>query len=129
MYPLDRTNIVNVLGNLCCSVAAVTDMDGPPSVLDSLVPWLVDTAARDRDPRVAAEALDKLFDVFSEDDTDSVFARLEILNKFKALVAPFRKISSSFSGEEKPVIQMVNANLIRFVKYKEKRPLMRKNLK
>ena len=104
-------------------------MDGPSNVLDSLVPWLLDTAARDRDPRVAAEALDKLFDVFSEDETDSVFARLEILGKFQALVAPFRKISSSFSGEEKPVIQMVNANLVRFIKYKEKRPLIRKHLK
>ena len=48
--------------------------------------WLVDNAAKDEDLRVVAEALDKLFDVFGEDDSDEIFADLKLLQKLSNIL-------------------------------------------
>ena len=56
---------------------------GPASVLGILATWLLEVGAKDADLRVVAEALDKTFDAFSEDDTDGVFASQQLLPKLR----------------------------------------------
>ena len=53
------------------------------SVLGLLATWLLEVAAKDPDLRVVAEALDKTFDAFSEDDTDDVFGGQHLLPKLR----------------------------------------------
>jgi hypothetical protein len=79
-----RINFVHILGDLAQLAAKrVTEPAGPASVLGLLATWLLEVGAKDADLRVVAEALDRTFDAFSEDDTDGVFASQQLLPKLR----------------------------------------------
>jgi hypothetical protein len=79
-----RLNFVHILGDLAVLAAKVVAEPGPGAVLLGLLAtWLLDVGAKDPDLRVVAEALDKTFDAFSEDDTDEVFAGQKMLPKLR----------------------------------------------
>jgi len=86
--------------------------------------WLVESGARDPDLRVLSEALDKVFDIFGEDDTDNVFSTIKLLPKLKQIL-PSMKVKMSQQkkslGESYSMVVMARTNLQRFIKYKEKR--------
>eukprot|EP00092_Neocalanus_flemingeri_P019706 GFUD01021342.1.p1 GENE.GFUD01021342.1~~GFUD01021342.1.p1 ORF type:complete len:636 (-),score=251.17 GFUD01021342.1:183-2090(-) len=126
-----RTNIVNILGDLASLAAKHLDDPASCQVLSTLSLWLVDTAAKDVDLRVAAEALDKLFDIFGEDDTDRIFAELKLLQKLNIILPELKsRIGQSKQSlkEDLPIVNMAKANLQRFVKYKGKRPIIAGNI-
>ena len=81
---------------------------------------------QDTDLRVVAEALDKLFDVFSEDDTDAIFFQLNLLQKMRGIANSLKiKMATqkrNLSSESLGIVNMAKLNLQRFIKYKEKRP-------
>ena len=87
----------------------------------------METGARDADLKVVAESLDKVFDIFGEDDSDPVFAELRLLPKL-AQILPGMKVKMNAQkkglGESFAVVAMAKTNLQRFIKYKEKRPLL-----
>ena len=88
---------------------------------------MVDTAAKDENLRVVAEALDKLFDIFAEDDSDEIFASLKLLQKLRSILSPLKSRigqSKRTLGEDLPLVNMARTNLQRFIKYKEKRPII-----
>ena len=72
-----------------------------------------------------SESLDKLFDAFSEDDSDAIFFALDLLPKFRGILhtvkikmaAQKRDLSADALGP----VNMAKLNLQRFIKYKEKR--------
>lgn len=119
-----RINLVNIIGDL-----AILASKSPTTfqVLKQIGTWIADNALKDGDLRVLAEALDKLFDAFSEDDSDEIFAQLNLLRILKNLLPQLKsKISQNKKvlGDDLPIINMAKSNLQRFVKYKEKRPLI-----
>ena len=72
-----RVNIVNISGNiglLYVGKIVVAGSKPDPEVtgsLSTIVTFLVEAASRDVDLRVVAEALDKIIDIFTEDETDA----------------------------------------------------------
>ena len=89
----------------------------------------MDNAAKDEDLRVVAEALDKLFDVFGEDDSDEIFADLKLLQKLSNILPQMKSRigqNKKSLGEDLSIVNMAKANLQRFIKYKGKRPIIAK---
>jgi len=120
-----RTNIVSILGDLAGLAAHNLSDSTSCQVLSNLAMWLVDTAAQDENLRVAAEAFDKLFDVFGEDDTDFIFANLDLLHKLRNILPQFKsRIGQNKTrlGEDLPIVTMASDNLQSFVQYKGNRP-------
>lgn len=123
-----RVNFVHILGDL--AVLAAKQDASRAAVLGLLATWLLEVAARDTDLRVVAEALDKTFDAFSEDDTDEVFAKHQLLPKLRQIAHGLKiKLSQqkrSLGPEGYAIVSMASLNLKRFIKYKEKRPAIKK---
>jgi len=122
-----RTNIVNILGDLSGLAANTLTNSSSVQTLSVLGAWMVDTAAKDENLRVVAEALDKLFDIFAEDDSDEIFASLKLLQKLRSILSPLKSRigqSKRTLGEDLPLVNMARTNLQRFIKYKEKRPII-----
>jgi len=119
-----RTNIVSIMGDLA-GLAARNLADATScQVLSTLALWLVDTAAKDESLRVAAEAFDKLFDAFGEDDTDLLFAKLDLLQKLRNVLPQFKsRIGQNKKrlGEDLPIVIMARDNLQSFIQYKGNR--------
>ena len=90
-----RMNIVNIAGNIgLLHVARIVaketaESDKNPS-LSAIVNFLVEAATRDVDLRVVAEALDKIIDIFTEDETDSFCVEV----KTRALYALLKYLRS-----------------------------------
>jgi len=122
-----RVNIVNILGDVAGLAATNIKVPACSQVLSQLVTWMEETGARDQDLRVVAESLDKLMDVLSEDDSDELFAQMKLLAKLKQLL-PSVKVKMEQQkkslGDNFPIVKMAKTNLQRFIKYKEKRPLI-----
>ena len=120
-----RTNIVNILGNFgCVATRNITDQQCI-IIVTKLSSWILDVVLQDACLRVALEGLDKLMDVFSEDDTDQVFANLNLLRKLQQisslLKSRIKKERKSLADEDLAVASTVKLNLQRFIGYKEKR--------
>jgi len=120
-----RVNIVHLLGTI-----------GQNSIQNeqvriSVANFLTEAATRDVELRVVAEALDKIFDMFAEDDTDKLCKQVGLIGKLKKLQPGFKtkmnlyKQKQKFQGknqdETMAMANMVKNNLGRFIKYKEKR--------
>jgi len=126
-----RTNIVNIVGDLAGLAAKTLTNSRSVEILSILGSWLVDNAAKDENLRVVAEALDKLFDIFAEDDSDEIFASLKLLQKLRSILSPLKSRigqNKRTLGEDLPIVNMAKTNLQRFIKYKEKRPIIAKGV-
>jgi len=126
-----RTNIVNILGDLAGLAAKNLSNTSSVQILSTIGSWLVESAANDENLRVVAEALDKLFDIFAEDDSDEIFANLKLLQKLRSILSPLKSRigqNKRSLGEDLPIINMAKTNLQRFIKYKEKRPIIAKGV-
>merc|ERR1719233_141229 len=126
-----RTNIVNIVGDLAGLAAKTLTHSRNVEILSVLGAWLVDNAAKDENLRVVAEALDKLFDIFAEDDSDEIFASLKLLQKLRSILSPLKSRigqNKRTLGEDLPIVNMAKTNLQRFIKYKEKRPIIAKGV-
>ena len=115
-----RVNMVHITGSL--AMASINS-----EYLADIVNFLCEAATRDVSLRVVAEALDKLFDIFQEDETDQVFSNLGCLAKLKQILPGLKtKIGiqrQNLSREDHALITMAKTNLVRFIKYKEQRGL------
>jgi len=126
-----RTNIINIMGDLAGLAAKNLNDATSCQILSIVGVWLVENAAKDEDLRVVAEALDKLFDVFGEDDSDDIFANLKLLQKLRNILPQLKSRigqNKKSLGDDLPIVNMAKANLQRFVKYKEKRPIIAKGV-
>ena len=105
---------------------------GPASA--GVTAFLLDAAAKDADVRVVAEALDKIFDMFAEDDTDRLAVETNLVPRLKGMVAGFKakvgmeRRKNRGGAEFDAVVNMAKTNLSRFIKYKEKRPTVAASL-
>ena len=123
-----RMNLVHIAGSigaLCASKAP----DSPSS--EFIASFLVEAATKDVDLRVVAEALDKLFDLFAEDNTDNLAVKVELVPKLTrvktSLAVKMKQVR--LSKEDSGVVSLVKMNLNRFIKYKSKRPIVAASLK
>ena len=119
-----RTNIVNILGGF--GMVAARNITDPACklVITKLSSWILETVISDPCLRVSVEGFDRIFDVFSEDDSDSLFEELNLLTKLKhlqpVLQKRIKKESKSLQHEDRAVTSTIKLNLQRFIAYKEK---------
>jgi len=118
-----RINMVQVIGSIGVGAAGV----GAVAVTD----FLLEAASKDTDLRVVAESLDKIFDMFAEDDTDQLAVETRLVPRLKGLVNGFKiklgiekKKQQGTTKDFDLVVGMAKSNLTRFIKYKEKRPIV-----
>lgn len=128
-----RINMVQIVGHIGLALTSSSET-GSNVVARSMANFLLEAAAKDTDLRVVAEALDKIFDMFAEDDTDQLSVSVSLVVKLKQLVPGFKaKVGmarkSKSGGEFNVIVDMARTNLLRFIKYKEKRPLVAASLK
>merc|ERR1719192_1834131 len=122
-----RANIVQVVGEIAGVAALAVGDTTSQEVLAGLANWLLETGAKDESLVVAGEALDKFIDVFSEDNQDALFARLGLLQKTRHASNVFKtrlEQEKREVGSALPLLKQVLSNLQRFVKYKQRRPLI-----
>ena len=68
-----RMNIVNIAGNIAMlhiNKTVQPSTEAQTAQLTPIIHFLLEAAARDVDLRVVAESLDKIIDIFTEDETD-----------------------------------------------------------
>ena len=68
-----RMNIVNIAGNIAMlhiNKTVQPTTEAQTAQLTPIIQFLLEAAARDVDLRVVAESLDKIIDIFTEDETD-----------------------------------------------------------
>jgi len=124
-----RINIIQIIGN----IGTLSTITGASKTLTQnshlFAQFLLDAAAKDTDIRVVAEALDKIFDMFAEDYTDTLSVRINLVNQLKKVLPSMKvKIGLVKKGKRQeveqsflPVVNIAKTNLIRFIKYKENR--------
>lgn len=122
-----RCNVVRMVGSLGCLLLFV---DGHENGNNESLPltvgsFLLDAASKDAELWVQSEALDAIFDVFSDERSDAIASNLGLVDKLKQLAPGFKKkVCSSTRGHSKglgshaPIVATVKANLARFIRYK-----------
>jgi len=123
-----EANYIHIVGDIAALAANSLQDSRSQEIVSLSVSWL---AERCGDPgtgvRTQAVAIDKLMDVLSGDESDELFFQMSLLAKFKHISAMFKKRydgEKKTLAEHKPYIMDVKANFSRFIKYKEKRPLI-----
>lgn len=123
--PVVRMNIVQIVG---CIGTLLTSGSSKSPMTKLVIEFQLMAATKDTDLRVVAEAIDKIIDMFAEDDTDclcvevNLLARLkQMLPGLKAKMGMLKKNSKKVDPELKGVINVAKTNLLGFIKYKEKR--------
>ena len=121
-----RTNIVAILGTIGQCLATQLETSNQPGPLHLTISrFLLEAASRDVELRVVAEALDKVFDMFSEDYTDKLCAQVQVVQRLKQL-QPGLKVKINMNRKNQrndpdtnAMAMMAKTNLTRFIKYKE----------
>ncbi|KAK3913982.1 HEAT repeat-containing protein 3 [Frankliniella fusca] len=116
----------NVRANLIRIVGCIGQMLAPTSSPHLLVigKFLLNVASRDPEVWLSAEALDCIFDVFGEDETDKAALDIDLVSKLRSLAAPLKskvRMQRKSLGDHYPVVMTATSNLNRFIKYKSKR--------
>jgi hypothetical protein len=122
-----QANVIKIIGGLG---TLIVRRKGKPEGADALLfqvgEFLLDCVCKNTDRQHlwrAAEALDTLFDVFSEDDYNEVLNQLKMVEKLKAFLPQFKKtikLQRRDLGENKAIIDTARLNLSRFIDYKMK---------
>ena len=124
-----RINLVQIIGNIG-SLSTLSGVDKNLSQSSNVfAQFLLDAAAKDTDIRVVTEALDKIFDMFAEDSTDMLCARMNLVTQLKKILPNLKiKIGLVKKGKRQgveenflPIVNIAKTNLIRFIKYKGNR--------
>jgi hypothetical protein len=120
-----RVNLVHLLGTIGQSCTK------NEQIQIFVATFLTEAATRDVELRVVSEALDKIVDMFTEDETDKLCTQVGLIGKLKKLQPVFRTKLSLYKQKRKSeggnyaetiaMANMVKNNLHRFIKYKEKR--------
>lgn len=125
-YPKIRLNLLQIIGSLGTLATQLGQPDCSASEMSAS--YLMESAMRESDLRLKAEALDKIFDMFSEDDTDGLFLKLGMLPKLsdleKSVKHEMTRQRNQMSAENRGIVRLATTNLKRFIKYKSKRPLL-----
>ncbi|BFZ13382.1 hypothetical protein BsWGS_16421 [Bradybaena similaris] len=114
-----QINIMKIISTVGCALSTNTQ---PHPLLKKIGSVLADVAFYADDLVVTAEALDSLFDVFKEDNTDQIVKEIGLVEKLVALQPSFRsKVSHQRKhlGENYAVVMMAKSNLAGYIKYKQ----------
>lgn len=118
-----RVNLTRILGNLALIIAN-DDNSNKYELMKHISVFLLVTSATESVAWVMAECLDALMDIFSDDETDKLAADIKLTVKLSELIPTFKTMvrqQKKSLGDNMAIISTVNANIARFIRYKEKR--------
>ncbi|XP_034236433.1 HEAT repeat-containing protein 3 [Thrips palmi] len=116
----------NVRANLIRIVSSIGQMLTPSLSphLTVIGKFLMDAAVRDAELWVTAEALDCIFDVFGEDETDKAAFDIDLVNRLRGLAPALKnkvRLQKKNLGDHYHLVMTASNNLNRFIKYKSNR--------
>ncbi|KAJ1524347.1 hypothetical protein ONE63_010849 [Megalurothrips usitatus] len=117
--PNIRTNLIRIVG--CIGQMLVPTSSPHIPVIGK---FLLDAVSRDSELWVIAEALDCIFDVFGEDETDKAAFDIDLVTKLRSLAPSLKnkvRLQKKNLGEHYHVVMTSSTNLNRFIKYKGQR--------
>ncbi|OAD55710.1 HEAT repeat-containing protein 3 [Eufriesea mexicana] len=101
-----RVNLIRILGNL-----ALILMNHGTSRAHEIIKTKV---------WVMAESLDSIMDIYSEDNSNELANEIKLLDRLHTIVPAFKNKRKTL-GDNVAVVSTVNMNIMRFIRYKEKR--------
>ncbi|XP_076755593.1 HEAT repeat-containing protein 3 [Xylocopa sonorina] len=118
-----QVNLIRMLGNLAL---ILTNNDTPEAreLIKHISSFLLDTSTSEPKVWIIAESLDAIMDIYAEDDSDELASEIKLLEKLRTLIPQFKnkiRQQKKTLGDNIAVVSTVNANITRFIKYKEKR--------
>ncbi|XP_045448424.1 HEAT repeat-containing protein 3 [Melitaea cinxia] len=121
--PEIRSNLIRMIGVL--ALLFVNDLnDTISNVICSITEFILEQAHKENEVWVLAEAIDTLIDLYSEDKTDILAAKIKLVEKLQILVPVLRnkaRQQKKLPKDYKVLVTTVNSNLPRFIKYKKQR--------
>ncbi|XP_045501868.1 HEAT repeat-containing protein 3 [Colias croceus] len=121
--PEIRSNLIRMIGIL--ALLLVNNLnDTTTTVVCTITEFILEQAHKENEVWVLAEAIDTLVDLYSEDETDSIAAKVKLVEKL-AILAPILKNKArqqrKLPKEYKVLVSTASSNLPRFIKYKKAR--------
>lgn len=116
----------HVKANLIRIVSSIGQMLTPSNSphLPVIGKFLLDAAVHDTELWVTAEALDCIFDVFGEDETDQAAFDIDLVERLRGLAPSLKykvRMQKKNLGDHYHVVMTASTNLSRFIKYKGNR--------
>lgn len=114
-----RANLIRIVG--CIGQLLIASNSAHIPVIGR---FLLESASRGTELWVTAEALDCIFDVFGEDETDKAAYEIDLVNKLRGLAPCLKnkvRMQKKNLGDHLHLVMTANNNLNRFIKYKSKR--------
>lgn len=121
--PEIRSNLIRMVGIL--ALLLVNNLnDVTSNVICTITEFILEQAHKENEVWVLAEAIDTLVDLYSEDETDVLAAKVKLTDKL-AILAPILKNKARqqkrLPKEYKVLVSTATSNLPRFIKYKKDR--------
>ncbi|KAJ8735590.1 hypothetical protein PYW07_007210 [Mythimna separata] len=121
--PEIRSNLIRMVGILA-SLLVNNLNDVTSSVICTITEFVLEQAHKENEVWVLAEAIDTLVDLYSEDETDGLAAKVKLVDKL-AILAPILRNKARqqkrLPKEYKVLVSTASSNLPRFIKYKKGR--------
>ncbi|KAL0851138.1 hypothetical protein ABMA28_007003 [Loxostege sticticalis] len=121
--PEIRANLIRMIGIL--ALLLVNNLnDITSNVICTITEFILEQAHKENEVWVLAEAIDTIVDLYSEDETDVLAAKVKLVDKL-AVLAPILKNKARqqkrLPKEYKVLVSTATSNLPRFIKYKKGR--------
>ncbi|CAK1540045.1 unnamed protein product [Leptosia nina] len=121
--PEIRSNLIRMIGILALLLVNSLN-DTTTTVICAITEFILEQAHKENEVWVLAEAIDTLVDLYSEDETDGIAAKVKLVDKL-AILAPILKNKArqqrKLPKEYKVLVSTASSNLPRFIKYKKAR--------
>ncbi|XP_063395183.1 HEAT repeat-containing protein 3 [Cydia fagiglandana] len=121
--PEIRSNLIRMIGLLALLLVNTLN-DASANVICTITDFILDQAHKENEVWVLAEAIDTIIDLYSEDETDALAAKLNLVEKLNALSPVLKnkaRQQKKLPKEYKVLVSTVTSNLPRFIKYKKGR--------
>ncbi|XP_071578483.1 HEAT repeat-containing protein 3 isoform X2 [Temnothorax nylanderi] len=120
------TNVrVNLIRILCHLVQLLNNKDPKNYEMIKLVStFLLDSSKTETRVWVLAESIDAIMDIYTEDEIDHIAVDIKLVPKLLSIMPHFKnkmREQKKHLQDGTLVVSTVNANLMRFIKYKQKR--------
>ncbi|XP_026732273.1 HEAT repeat-containing protein 3 [Trichoplusia ni] len=121
--PEIRANLIRMIGIL--ALLLVNNLnDVTSNVIVVITEFILEQAHKENEVWVLAEAVDTLVDLYSEDETDILAAKVNLVEKLTSLAPIFKnkiRQQKRLPKEYKVLVSTASSNLPRFIKYKKDR--------
>lgn len=117
-----RVNLIRMLCNLVQILMNNKNSEDHEKI-KFISTFLLNICTTETQARVIAESIDALMDIYAEDETDRLAAEIELVPRLLSLIPHFKSKVQQQKKQLKDsmsVVSTVNANLTRFIKYKQR---------